>query len=245
MENLDKTIYKVKILDIKDEYKNVKTYTLEKPDGLRWDEGSSFHLAIPGFNKDGKVNKKLIHHLSINTLEDEDTVNFTTKFSIRKSDFKKALLEKEIGDYLEFFKIRSHMKLRRENRPIVLLSMGIGLTTMRPLINKFKNDPTGIPELLSINVNRIDNHLFKSELESIDDAIFKQVWVDSRANFFDMLREMEVKDSIFYVVGSNEFMLDNIVTLRQLGVADEDIMIDLNDKKRETMLMAAQNHEFL
>lgn len=245
MENSDKIIYKVKILDIKDEYKNVKTYTLEKPEGMVWDEGSSFHLAIPGFNDGGKVNKKLVHHLSINTLDDEDTVNFTTKFSIRKSEFKKALLEKKVGDYLEFFKIRSHMKLRREDRPIVLLSMGIGFTTMRPLINKFKKDQSGIPELLSINVSRKDSHLFESEISTINDSIFRQVWVDSRANFFGMLKEMEVKDSIFYVVGSNEFLLDNIVTLRQLGVDDKDIMIDLNDKKKETMFMAAQNHEFL
>ena len=208
MENIDKKIYKVKILDIKDEFKNVKTYTLEKPEDLTWDEGSSFHLAIPGFNEGGEVNKKLVHHLSINTLTDDDTVNFTTKFSIRKSDFKKALLEKEVGDYLEFFKVRCHMKLRRENRPIVLLSMGIGLTTMRPLINKFKKDPRGIPELLSINVARKDNHLFESEISKVDDKVFRQVWVDSRANFFETLRDMEVKDSIFYIVGSNEFLLD-------------------------------------
>ncbi|MDU2558012.1 MAG: hypothetical protein E7C95_03445 [Anaerococcus prevotii] len=245
MENTDYKIYKVKILDIKDEFKNVKTYTLEKPEGLSWEEGSSFHLAIPGFNEGGEVNKKLVHHLSINTLTDDDTVNFTTKFSIRKSDFKKALLEKEVGDYLEFFKVRCHMKLRRENRPIVLLSMGIGLTTMRPLINKFKKDPSSIPELLSINVARKDNHLFESEISKVDDKIFRQVWVDSRANFFETLREMEAKDSIFYVVGSNEFLLDNIVTLRELGVDDKDIMIDLNDKKRATMFMAANNHEFL
>ena len=245
MENTDYKIYKVKILDIKDEFKNVKTYTLEKPEGLTWQEGSSFHLAIPGFNAKGELNKKLIHHLSINTLSDEDTVNFTTKFSIRKSDFKKALLAKKVGDYLEFFKIKCHMKLRRENKKIVILSMGIGLSTMRPLINKFKKDPSGITELVSINVARKDNHLFESEISKVDDKIFRQIWVDSRANFFEILRKIDVKDSIFYVVGSNEFLLDNIVTLRELGVCDEDIMIDLNDKKRASMFMAAKKHVFL
>lgn len=245
MENTDYKIYKVKILDIKDEFKNVKTYTLEKPEGLTWKEGSSFHLAIPGFNDNGELNKKLIHHLSINTLSDEDTVNFTTKFSIRKSDFKKALLAKKVGDYLEFFKIKCHMKLRRENKKIVLLSMGIGLSTMRPLINKFKKDPSGIAELLSINVARKDNHLFESEISTVDDKIFRQIWVDSRANFFEILRKMDVKDSIFYVVGSNEFLLDNIVFLRELGVSDKDIMIDLNDKKRASMFTAASKHVFL
>lgn len=245
MENMDNKIYRVKILDIKDEYKNVKTYTLEKPEGLSWDEGSSFHLAIPGFNEGGEVNKKLVHHLSINTLYDEDTVSFTTKFSIRKSDFKKALAEKKVGDYLEFFKIKCHMKLRREGRPLVLLSMGIGLTTMRPLINKFKKNPTGIPELVSINVNRKENHLFEAEISSIDNALFKQVWVESRRDFFEMVKQMEVRNGIFYVVGSNEFLLDCIYSLRKLGVADEDIMIDLKEKKRELMFKAAENHIFL
>ena len=43
--------FQVKILDIKEEYKYVWTYTLEKPDDLNWDEGSSFHLALPGYDE--------------------------------------------------------------------------------------------------------------------------------------------------------------------------------------------------
>ena len=50
--------FQVKILDIKEEYKYVWTYTLEKPDDLNWDEGSSFHLALPGYDETGEVNKK-------------------------------------------------------------------------------------------------------------------------------------------------------------------------------------------
>ena len=245
MQDQEMIIYNAKILDIVEEYKGVKTYTIEKPEGLKWEEGASFHLAMPGFNDGDKIDKKLVHHLSISTLEDDDVVRFTTKFPVRKSIFKKALLEKKVGDYLQFYKIRSHMALRREEKTLVLLSMGIGLTTMRPLINKFKKDPSGIKKLVSVNVNRKDTHLFEAEISEIKDKLFEQVWLDSRNNFFEMLKGMNIEDSIFYVVGSNEFLLDSIYILKDMGVSEENIMLDMNEANKEILFKASKNHKFL
>ena len=137
--------HQVKILDIKEEYKNVFTYTLEKPEDLVWDEGSSFHLALPGYDTGSEINKKLVHHLSINTLTDEGTIKFTTKIPIRKSVFKKSLSNLKEGDEVTIYKIKSHMILRREDKPIVLLSQGLAMSTMRPLIKKFEIDNSNIP----------------------------------------------------------------------------------------------------
>lgn len=138
--------YQVKILDIKEEYKNVYTYTLEKPEELVWDEGTSFHLGLPGYDEGSEVNKKLIHHLSINTLTDEAEIKFTTKVPIRKSTFKKALAKLKVGDEVTIFKFKSHMALKREDKAIVLLSQGLSMSTLRPLIKKFEIDSSNIPE---------------------------------------------------------------------------------------------------
>lgn len=236
-------IYRAKILDIKDEFKNVKTYILEKPKGLNFDEGSSFRLAIPGFNHLAKANNKLVHNLSINSLDTDDFISFTTKFSIRKSDFKKELLKKDIGDYLEFFDIESNMTLRREDKPIVLISMGIGLTTMKPLIETFLKDPSNISYLTSIGIAREDFHLFDKEIEKIKASKFSHTWVNGRSSFFELINEMNFKSCIIYLVGSNEFILDSIVRLRKLGVDDSAITIDMSDKKKELMFLAANKHE--
>ncbi len=238
---------KVKILDIKEEYMNVFTYTIEKPDHLDWEEGSSFHLALPGYDDGEEVNKKLIHHLSINTLTDEGNIRFTTKIPIRKSIFKKTLADLEVGDEVTIFKIKSHMKLRRDGRPVVLLSQGIAMSTMRPLIKAFEADSSGIPELLSINVNKKDNHLFEDEFINVDGSLCIRLWLESRREYFDKLAEVVEgnENPYYYIVGSEVFVLDTLYTLRNLGVADEDMIIDKSDDKRAIVFNTLENYKMI
>lgn len=239
--------YKVKILDIVEEYKNVYTYTLEKPEGLLWDEGSSFHLALPGYDEAEEVNKKLIHHLSINTLTDEENIKFTTKIPIRKSVFKKALSKLEIGDELTIFKIKSNMALKREDKPIVLLSQGLAMSTMRPLIKKFEIDSSNIPELISLNVNKKDNHLYEKDFECIEDSAFIKYWIESRAEYLEKLKEMakEKANAYFYVVGSEIFVLDSLYILRENGIADNQIIIDKDIEKRDIVFKSLDNYKMI
>ncbi|MBM0046440.1 hypothetical protein JNO63_04965 [Anaerococcus sp. mt242] len=239
--------YQVKILDIKEEYKNVFTYTLEKPDELMWDEGSSFHLALPGYDTGSEINKKLVHHLSINTLTNEGNIRFTTKIPIRKSVFKKALSNLNVGDEVTIFKIKSHMALRREDKPIVLLSQGLAMSTMRPLIKKFEIDNSNIPELISINVNKKDNHLYEKDFECVDGSCFIKYWLESRNEYLDKLVEIakEKSDAYFYVVGSEIFVLDSLYTLRENGIANEQIIIDKDLEKRDIVFETLANYNMI
>ncbi|WP_416335349.1 hypothetical protein ACKRLN_04220 [Anaerococcus sp. DFU013_CI05] len=239
--------YQVKILDIKEEYKNVFTYTLEKPDELMWDEGSSFHLALPGYDTGSEINKKLVHHLSINTLTDEGNIRFTTKIPIRKSVFKKALSNLNVGDEVTIFKIKSHMALRREDKPIVLLSQGLAMSTMRPLIKKFEIDNSNIPELISINVNKKDNHLYEKDFECVDGSCFVKYWLESRNEYLEKLVEIakEKSDAYFYVVGSEIFVLDSLYTLRENGIANEQIIIDKDLEKRDIVFETLANYNMI
>ena len=239
--------YQVKILDKKEEYKNVFTYTLEKPNDLSWDEGSSFHLALPGYDKDEEINKKLVHHLSINTLDDENSISFTTKIPIRKSPFKKTLSKLTVGDNVTIFKLGSHMGLRREDRPIVLLSQGLAMSTIRPLIKKFEKDSAGIPELVSINVNNNDTHLYESDFEDVDGSLFIRYWLNSRNEYLSKIKEIaQIKDNAyFYVVGSESFVFDSIYTLREADIADDSIIIDKGEEKRKIVFDALENYKII
>lgn len=239
--------YQVKILDIKEEYKNVFTYTLEKPDDLKWDEGSSFHLALPGYDDKEEVNKKLIHHLSINTLDEEGNIKFTTKIPMRKSPFKKTLSKLREGDKLTIFKIKSHMSLRREDRPIVLLSQGIAMSTVRPLIKKFESDSSKIPELISVNVNNKDTHLYESDFENVDGSLFVKYWLDSRSEYLSKIKEIaeDKENAYFYVVGSENFVFDSIYILRQVGVNDSSIIIDKDEEKRKIVFDTLENYKII
>ncbi|MDY2918431.1 MAG: hypothetical protein SOU08_02165 [Anaerococcus sp.] len=231
--------YKVKILDIIDEISNVKTLKLEKPDGVDFREGASFRLEIP------REGKSLTHDFSINSLPSDDYISFTTKFSVRKSEFKKELLSKTIGDELLVSNIESHMGLRYEDRPIVLISMGVGVTTMLPLIRTYLNDKGNIPQVKSYTIALEGKRVFEDKLTSIEDKEFSQAWLSGRKEFFDSLNEIILPNCIVYLVGSNEFLLDTIVKLRELGLSDDDIMIDMADKKKKVMFIAAKNHQVL
>ena len=237
--------YQVKILDIKQEYKNVYTYTLEKPDDLKWDEGSSFHLALPGYDQGDSINKKLVHHLSINTLDDEGNISFTTKIPIRKSPFKKTLDKLEVGEEVTIYKLQSHMGLKREDKAIVLLSQGIAMSTIRPLIKKFEKDTSGIPELISVNVNKKDTHLYESDFENLDGSLFVKYWLETRAEYLEKIKDLaaDKKNAYFYVVGSENFVFDSLYILKESGIKEDSIVIDKSDEKRKIVFDTLENYK--
>ena len=239
--------HQVKILDIVEEYKNVYTYTLEKPGDLNWDEGTSFHLALPGYDEGEEVNKKLVHHLSINTLTDEGNIRFTTKIPIRKSIFKKTLAKLKKGDTVSIFKFESHMALRREDMPIVLLSQGLAMSTMRPLIKRFEQDNEGIPELISLNVNSKDTHLYEADFENVDGSLFVKYWLDSRTDYLEKIKDLaiEKKDAYYYIVGSEAFVLDSLYILKDNGISSDQLIIDKDDEKRDIVLKTLENYKII
>lgn len=159
----------VKIIDIIDEAKGIKTYLLEKPENEIWEEGSHIHIGIVGFDEGELPNKSLVRHMSIMTLPTEKKLGFTTRVQENPSEFKEKLSKLHVGDELVTFKIGSRMQLRRYNRPIVLLSMGVGIATMRPLILSFIADTSNIPCLYNVNVDS-SNTIYKNELSLIENG---------------------------------------------------------------------------
>lgn len=221
----------VKIIDVIDEGRDVKTYLFERPEEITWEEGSHFHIAMLGFDEGDKPNKTLVRHMSIMTLSEENKLGITTRIPEDPSEFKQRLSKLTIGDEVVIFKIGSRMKLRRMNRPIVLLSMGVGIATMRPLIYSFIRDNSNIPNLVHINVDAA-NKIYQKELEQIDDAAFRNYWVDKREEYYDMLNRVikAQENAIYYIVGSDSFINSNIQHLRLNHVKDTDIILD---KKEE------------
>jgi ferredoxin--NADP+ reductase len=222
--------YKLKIVEIKEETDKTKTYFLEKPEELNWDEGSHTHIAHNGYDDGEFPNKNLVRHMSIMTLNNESRLGFTTRLNEKPSEFKRKLKELTIGDDLIVFKLGSRMKLRRENRSIVLLSMGVGIATMRPLIKSYLEDNTGISKLTNINVDAIQPHIYQSELNTHESRNYINHWTKSRVEFYQTLSQIiNDKHSIFYIVGSDVFLRTVIKKLKAFDVKREDIMIDKKD----------------
>ena len=221
--------YRLSIVDIIDESPNTKTYILEKPESLTWDEGSHIHLALEDYDKDELPNKDLVRHMSIMSNWDENKLAFTTRFTEPYSSFRLGLAQLTKGDHLKVFKISSRMTLRREERPLVLISMGVGLATMRPLILRFHQDSTNIPLLVNLNVDAHAAHekaLYQEELEGLRNERIQLHWCKSRLELFNALETLNIENPIYYVVGSDLFLRTILKRLKAKGVSKEAIMID-------------------
>ncbi|VDG96987.1 bifunctional nitric oxide dioxygenase/dihydropteridine reductase 2 [Lysinibacillus sphaericus] len=226
-------IYWTKINEIIEETPEVKTYLLDCPEDFTWEEGSHTHFALEGFNAGEKPNRSLIRHMSISTLPHENSIGITTRIKEQCSEFKTILRNLGVGDEVAIFKTHSNVPLKREDKNVYLLSSGVGLATFRPLVLDYFERADNVNQIHSLNIDSSKNFLFPTIFESAPDKKFTSQFVDNREDYYEEVKQLASdKNGLFYVVGSDEFLVQNIKVLRDQGVKPEQIMLD----KREQSL---------
>jgi ferredoxin--NADP+ reductase len=225
--------YKLKILDVIQEAEGTKTFHLEKPEGLSWEEGAHTHIGLAGFDRGEFPNKGLVRHMSISTLTKEKVIGFTTRVPGSGSQFKRELGKLKIGDEMTLFKMGSRMGLKREGRPIILLSMGVGIATMRPLILSYLENPNQISALWQITIDSSGDFIFKKELEDLGGEAYQNRWCTDRMSFAKELDTVcKLPNAIYYIVGSDDFLKETILKVKVNQIKEEDIVLD---KKQEML----------
>lgn len=225
-------IYWVKINKIVDETAEVKTYHLDRPEDFTWEEGAHTHLGLKGFNAGEKPNRSLVRHMSISTLPHENTIGITTRIREKCSEFKAILKTLKVGDEVAIFKTHSNVPLKRENKNIYLLSAGVGLATFRPLVLDYLKNQNNIKKVHSLNIDSSKEFLFTDIFSSDSDKNFTSQFVDNRKDFYDeVINLANDKDGLFYIVGSDEFLKQNIELLIENGINPEQIMLDKRPKQ--------------
>src|SRR5690625_4744190 len=220
-------IHWIKINKIIDETPEIKTYILDCPKDFIWEEGAHTHLALEGFNAGDKPNRDLIRHMSISTLPHENSIGITTRIKEDCSIFKKVLRKHKVGDEVALFKTHSNVPLKREGRSVYLLSAGVGLATFRPLALEYFADVTDIKKLHSLNIDSTREYLFTDIFITNHDRNFTSEFVDNRQDYYDKVKNLTTdQDGLFYIVGSDEFIKENINLLFEQGIQPEQIMLD-------------------
>ncbi|WP_318616406.1 dihydropteridine reductase [Sporosarcina sp. YIM B06819] len=220
-------IYWTKINKIIEETPEVKTYLLDRPEDFSWEEGSHTHFALKGFNVGDKPNRGLIRHMSISTLPHENAIGITTRIREHCSEFKATLRNLEVGNEVAIFKTHSNIPLKREDKNVYLLSSGVGLATFRPLVLDYFERAEGVNQIHSLNIDSSKDFLFTSVFESAPDKKFSSQFVDNRKDYYDEVQNLAAdQDGHFYIVGSDEFLKQNIELLRVQGIKPEQIMLD-------------------
>ena len=225
-------IYWTKINKIIEETPEVKTYLLDCPEGFTWEEGSHTHFALEGFNAGDKPNRSLIRHMSISTLPHENSIGITTRIREQCSEFKTILRNLEVGNEVAIFKTHSNVPLKREDKNVYLLSSGVGLATFRPLVLDYFERADNVNQIHSLNIDSSKDFLFTNIFQSAPDKKFTSQFVDNRKDYYEEVKNLAAdKDGLFYVVGSDEFLLQNIEVLREQGIKPEQIMLDKHEQQ--------------
>ena len=228
---MERKIYWTKINQIIKESPEVYTFLLDLPEGFTWEEGAHTHLALKGFNEGEKPNKSLVRHMSICTLPSENSVGITTRIKEQCSEFKAILRTLEVGDELALFKIHSNVPLKRQSKNIYFLSSGVGLATFRPLVLTFLQQPENIKSIHSLNIESSKHFLFTDVFTSVPEKNFTAHYVDTRNAYYEEVKKLAAdQEGLFYVVGSDEFIQQNIDLLREHGITPEQIVLDKREQ---------------
>lgn len=225
-------IYWTKINQIIEETPEIKTYLLDRPEDFTWEEGSHTHFALKGFNAGDKPNRSLIRHMSISTLPHENSIGITTRIREQCSEFKSILRNLKVGDEVAIFKTHSNVPLKREDKNVYLLSSGVGLATFRPLVLDYFERADNVNQIHSLNIDSSKQFLFTNIFQSAPDKKFTAQFVDNRKDYYEEVKKLAAdKDGLFYVVGSDDFLAQNIEILREQGIKPEQITLDKREQE--------------
>lgn len=230
-------IYWTTINQIVEETPEVKTFLLDCPDGFTWEEGAHTHFALEGFNEGDKPNRSLVRHMSISTTSEENLIGITTRIKEYRSEFKAILSSLAIGDKVALFKTGSNCVLKRDNRNLYFLSSGVSLATFRPLAVNYLKNSEDINHIYSLNVDSSTDYLFKNIFETNSENKITSHFVDNRNSYYEEVKKLAAdKDGVFYIVGSDEFLAQNIAVLREAGISDDNLLLDKYEMSRAKFL---------
>src|SRR5699024_6328784 len=141
------------------------------------------------------------------------------------------------GNDVAIFRTFVNVPLKRENKNVYMLSQGVGLATFRPLVLDYFKCTDNINKIHSLNIDSSKAFLFTNVFESAPDKDFTSQFVDNRKDYYEEVKNLATdQDGLFYVVGSDEFLVQNIKVLREQGISLEQIMLDKHEQERSKFL---------
>lgn len=174
----------------------------------------------------------------------DKNITITTRVLDKHSTFKKSLLELKEADPVEIFGPFGKFILPSEDRPVMFITGGVGITPARSMIVSATNLKRQIPlRLLYSNVTpeeiifydqfseiEKENKCFKVVYTISQPGKLSQKWSGRIGRIDTKLIRENVKDfekTIFYVSGPPSLVIDYSNLLQEMGTSDEQV-------KRET-----------
>jgi ferredoxin--NADP+ reductase len=137
-----------------------------------------------------------------------------------------------LGESVLIYNFSSRFNLRRENRPIIYLSMGIGISPLKAMVETFLINSHQVPSLRSINVSS-PTYNYKSFLPACKGLTSD--FLHSKEAYYKVLKESYNENAIYYIIGSDEFIIENITYLKEKGQSFESIELDKKTDKKKAI----------
>lgn len=221
------TLETITLVEVKKIDTFTKSFIFSKPNNLSWEAGANGHLAFLDFNKDNQIDKTLVRHMSFASLPESNHITINSRVPGSQSTYKQRLNDLKIGDEMVLFGIKNRMPLKRDNSHIVLISMGVGITSFKTFFDEYKKDTSNIQSMTSLCVDGHRTNLYKDDVSNTLDLTY----CHTQKDFYSSLESMIDIDQSFYIVGSDQFLKDVIKTLRDNGVNKSKIYIDKKPNK--------------
>lgn len=214
------------------------TFRFRIPAGLSWDAGTNAHMQVPEISTlQDRGEKTWRRHMSLMSTPDEGYIGFTTRIREPRSLFKTSLGNLRPGERIQIYGLKNNFPIERDGRPLVMLSMGVGMATVRPLIREYLADPAGIPVLWSINVDRGDKKVYGDEMSALRAAGLKIEYRQGRSDYRSALDQvLELDNAIYYLVGSDEYLEETAHLLVEGGARKDQLRIDKKAHKVAAIL---------
>ncbi len=205
---LKKIMTPVRLIEVIEEVPETYTFKFETPENISWTPGTHAHFLIADLQKGQALNRQLVREFSIMSHPGEGYLGVTTRIRSNPSLCKQAMKALNPGDQIQIFKIRNHIQPQKTDNPVILISMGVGIATFRPIILDYIKSNTQIP-ITNINIDRSGKFVYWDELSNIPETKLENVFVTSRNDLYKSIDEaLKNRENIYYVIGSKDFSKD-------------------------------------
>lgn len=241
MESLTwKGFKEFKVVDKIEESKGIYSFYIKDLEGRNLPKFlAGQFIAIRVKNKDNTYTKPRQYTLSMNHKDD------FYRISIKREEngyVSKVLVDEvNAGDTVEITMPLGNFFLKDNDRDVVLIGGGIGVTPMLTMAYEAANTNKNVKFIYS--TQNLENHSFKEEIEKLcnensnitsnifytratEEELSNSECISGRINKEWMEANLE-KDSEFYFCGPTEFMKSVYKNLIDIGVSKEDINFEM------------------
>ncbi len=221
--------HKIVVQKITQVDEHTQTIWFNIPKGFKWIPGSSGLFTFKQSFKKFILDIRYMRWMTVARNEDQTCLEITCRIPGSNSLFKQEMMKLKPGSEMLLYSVHMHCPLVRNDKNLVFLSMGIGSVTYKNLFEAYEMNKLGVKSVTSINVDNHQTKLYKDQFPHV-----KKVYTKNRLEFQNELDNYLIQeDSVFYIVGSEEFLREMIKKLQTSGISNNDMIIDRSEYMRK------------